>query len=260
MNNSRISFISLCLLFVLLWAPLGQYNFLVENWMKVGVYITPCLLFMYFSSTTEEKRLTFLDTKFISVLLLIVYIIHQAEEHWVDLLGNQYAFYDYFNALLLGLLNAENTNTMPLTPESIFVINTSLVWLVGVIAIWRSPEHLFPPLAMAGITLVNAFSHVMAGVFKQSYNPGILTAIVLFIPLAIAFYRAILINIPTAKSQVIASIVWAVLAHILLFGGLLAANWFALFPEIVYFAVLATWSVTPIFLFNLPKPSSQPQT
>ena len=153
--------------------------------MKLGIYIAPFLLFIFFSVRTKQTDSILSDTKLMSLLMLLAYIIHQYEEHWIDLFGNQYAFYGYINELLLGLPNAQNTSVMPLSPASIFVINTSLVWLVGVIAIWRSPQHLFPALAMAGITLVNAASHIMAGIAKQSYNPGLVTAIVIFVPLAI---------------------------------------------------------------------------
>ncbi|MEM9809069.1 MAG: HXXEE domain-containing protein, partial [Cyanobacteria bacterium P01_D01_bin.56] len=152
----------------------------------------------------------------------------------------------------------QNTSVMPLSPESIFVINTSLVWLVGVIAIWRSPKHLFPALALAGITLINAGSHIMAGIVKQSYNPGLLTAIVIFVPLAIAFYRSVLVATPTASLQVKVSLILAVLAHIIMVGGLLAANWFNLFPEYGYFAMLVAWSVVPAFLFNSSDQTVQP--
>lgn len=46
------------------------------------------------------------------------------------------------------------------------------------IAIWRAPSHLFPALAMAGIVLVNAVSHIGAAVFRLEYNPGLWTALV----------------------------------------------------------------------------------
>ena len=247
----------ICLLFFMLWAPLGQYDFLVENWMKLGIYVAPFLIFMFFASRTQETESVLSDVKLMSVLMLVAYIVHQYEEHWIDLFGNQYAFYGYINELILAVFNAQNTSVMPLSPESIFVINTSLVWLVGVIAIWRSPKHLFPALALAGITLVNAGSHIMAGIVKQAYNPGLLTAIVIFVPLAIAFYRNVLVTTPTASLQVKISIVWAVLAHIIMAGGLLAANWFKLFPEYVYFAMLVAWSVAPAFLFNSPDKTIQ---
>ncbi|MEO0688227.1 MAG: HXXEE domain-containing protein, partial [Cyanobacteria bacterium J06649_11] len=182
--------------------------------------------------------------------------IHQFEEHWIDLFGNHYAFYGYLNTVLLGVLGSQDSSVMPVSPAAIFVINTSLVWLVGIIAIWRSPHHLFPVLAMNGIVLVNAISHILSGIVKLSYNPGLLTAISIFIPLAIAFYRKVLFTNPGAKLQVIASIVWAILAHAILISGLLLANLFELIPEKVYFVVLVVWSVIPAFLFNNYTPNS----
>ncbi|MEO1375668.1 MAG: HXXEE domain-containing protein [Cyanobacteria bacterium J06635_10] len=256
MNNSRITFASICLLFFMLWAPLGQYDFLIENWMKIGIYVAPFILFIFFSSRTEQTEAVFSDTKLISVLLLVAYMIHQFEEHWVDLFGNQYAFYEYFNTLFLSILGAQNSSVIILSQEAIFLINTSLVWLIGIIAIWRTPKHLFPVLAMNGIVLVNAISHILPGIFKQSYNPGLLTAIVIFLPMAYAFYRKVLFTNPGAKSQIIASIVWAIFAQAILITGLLLANWFELIPEKVYFAVLILWSVIPAFLFNNYSPNS----
>ncbi|MEM8602960.1 MAG: HXXEE domain-containing protein [Cyanobacteria bacterium P01_H01_bin.121] len=194
-----------------------------------------------------------------SVLLLVAYIIHQFEEHWIDLLGEQYAFYTDVNALILSVLGAQGTEAMPLTPEAIFFINTALVWLVGAIAIWRSPEHLFPALAMASITLVNGVSHIILGVVQQAYNPGLLTAIILFLPLAIAFYYYILNTNSAVKAQIIVSIIWSVLAHVLMVAGLLAANWFNLIPESSYFIALIVWSIIPAFLFNAPQTVVQPE-
>ena len=187
-----------------------------------------------------------------SVLLLVAYLIHQFEEHWIDFFGNYYAFYDYLNTLLLSVLGVQDSSLMLVSPAAIFVINTSLVWLVGIIAIWRSPNHLFPVLAMNGIILVNAISHILSGIVNLSYNPGLLTAIAIFMPLAIAFYRKVLQINPIAKPQVIASLVWAILAHVILIAGLIMANWFRLVPESVYFAMLVAWSVVPVFLFVTP--------
>ncbi|MEL6440802.1 MAG: HXXEE domain-containing protein [Cyanobacteria bacterium J06621_8] len=250
MNNTKIALGTIVILFVMLWFPLGQYDFLVQNWMKIGSYGAPLLLFGLFSNQAVKTTSVLTDTKLMSVLFLVAYIIHQFEEHWVDLLGKQYAFYSEMNQLLSSVLNAQDSTLMPLTPESIFIINTSLVWLVGMLAIWRSPQHLFPSLAMAGITLINGISHIVLGIAKQSYNPGLLTAGVLFLPLAIAFYRAILIETPVKKGQVIVSIIWSVVAHIIMVVGLLAANWFNLIPELAYFVMLIIWSIVPSLLFT----------
>jgi len=234
----------------MLWAPLGQYDFLIENWMKLGIYAAPFLLLGFFSQTEAQTSSILSNAKLISVLMLLVYLLHQYEEHWIDLFGNQYAFYESVNQMLLKLLDAENKLVLPLTQAAIFMINTSLVWLVGAIAIWRSPRHLFPTLAMAGIVLVNAVSHILLALITLSYNPGLLTAIVLFLPLSIAFYRSVLIKDNSLKKQITISLVWAILAHFLMVAGLLGANWFKLFPELLYFLILITWSLIPAFLYN----------
>ena len=252
MYDSKFSLSAIFLLFFMLWAPLGQYNFLIENWMKLGTYAVPLILFLFFSFTQERTDSILADMKLMPILLLVAYLIHQFEEHWIDLFGNHYAFYNYFNALLLGVLGSPDSNVMPASAAALFVINTSLVWLVGIIAIWRSPNHLFPVLAMNGIVLVNAISHILSGIVNLSYNPGLLTAISIFIPLAIAFYRKVLQISPIAKPQIIASLVWAILAHVILIAGLIVSNWFRLVPESVYFATLVAWSVLPVFLFVTP--------
>ncbi|MEL6982141.1 MAG: HXXEE domain-containing protein, partial [Actinomycetota bacterium] len=176
MNNSKFTFAAILFLFFMLWAPLGQYEFLAENWMKVGTYAAPFMLLTFFSARSEQTESGFADFKLVAVLFLVAYIIHQFEEHWIDLLGEQYAFYGDVNQLILGVFNAQDSTVMPLSPEAIYIINTSLVWLLGALAIWRGSEHLFSVLAMAGITLVNGISHIVLGIAKQAYNPGLLTA------------------------------------------------------------------------------------
>lgn len=258
MINSRIAFAAICLLYFMLWIPLGQYDFLIDNWMKIGTYVAPFLLFQFFSSRTQEASSSFFDMKLVALLMLIAYIIHQYEEHWVDVYGRHYAFFTSTNELLKSALDIDNDDAVLLTREAIFAINTSLVWLVGTIAIWRSPKHLFPTFAMAGIMLVNAVTHIAAGLVTQSYNPGLLTAVIVFVPFAVVFFKNSLATTSLAKIQVIAAIIWAVLGHVIMVVGLLAANWLELFPEYIYFAMLVVWSVVPVFLFENPDKLMQP--
>ena len=251
MKNSTLLIGSIILLFAMLWLPFGQYPFLLDHWMKIGTYAVPFLLMGAFSFGTNENSKPLLEKyRFIAILMLIAYIIHQFEEHWIDLLGNQYAFYTFNNNFILGNLGAPDSPIKPLSKEAIFVINTSLVWLVGALAIWRSPKHLFPLIAMASIIIVNGVVHVLAGVATFEYNPGILTSVLLFAPLYFWFIRFSLQQSNTYKKQIRGGIIWALLAHIIMVGGLLMANWFKLFPEIIYFIALVIWSILPLFLFR----------
>ncbi|MEM1337190.1 MAG: HXXEE domain-containing protein [Bacteroidota bacterium] len=176
-------FASIGLLFLLLWMPMGQYDFLVNHWMKIGVYAIPFLGIGIFAfKRNQEKERLNEEPRFLAMLMLLIYIVHQFEEHWIDLYGNTYAFYAFNNNFILDKLGEPDSIILPLTKESVFVINTSLVWLTGLLAIAKSPRHLFPFFAMAGIIVINGLVHSIAAVVTFSYNPGLLSALVIFLP------------------------------------------------------------------------------
>jgi hypothetical protein len=246
--NRRIAAASALALFTMLWLPLGQIDFMTWHWMKVGTFAAPFLLLAYFSASPRSPSLS--DPLFMSVVLLIAYIAHQFEEHWVDLLGNEYAFHDYINALIRDALGSTDGSVAPLTPLAIYVINTSLVWLVGVISIVYAKSHRFALLALASITLINGITHIIAGIINLTYNPGLLTSVLFFMPLSVAYFRVLLKREPDSRNGIIAGLVWALLAHVLMVAGMLAANLFGVIAETVYFVLLVLWSVLPLALFR----------
>ena len=252
MKNQNLLTACITLLFVMLWVPLGQYDFLVNHWMKIGTYSIPFIgigLFAFSEKELSPKS----NLRFLALLMLVAYIIHQFEEHWVDIYGNAYAFYSFNNNFILSNLGEPNSAIKPLTRESIFVINTALVWLIGILAILRSPRHLFPFFAMAGIIVVNGFVHIMAGIATQVYNPGLLTSIVIFIPLYFWLTTKLRHSIENFRKLVLRGLIWAILGHILMVAGLLAANWFNLIPEYLYWIMLIAWSILPIVVFSKSK-------
>ncbi|MEL6646402.1 MAG: HXXEE domain-containing protein [Pseudomonadota bacterium] len=241
--NDRRSLVALVLAFAVLWAPLGQHDFLTEHWMKVGTFMAPFLILVAVSFSDKSTRL---DARGISLALLVVYIIHQFEEHWIDIYGRTYAFKPNLNEFLSGLLRRSGVQEF-MSDMSVFVINTSLVWLVGALAIWRGSQNVFAALCMASIVVVNAISHIGAALIAGSYNPGLLTGVVLFLPVGIGAY-VWLRRISTPPLMIIlASLAWGLIAHVLMIIGVLALNRFDQFPEVAYFAVLIAWSLLPAF-------------
>ncbi|MEM1094993.1 MAG: HXXEE domain-containing protein [Bacteroidota bacterium] len=245
MKNGPLLIGSIGILFAMLWLPLGQQDFLVEHWMKIGTYAIPFIGIGIFAFREKEVSWTS-DLRAVALIMLAGYIIHQFEEHWIDIFGNTYAFYTFNNNFILTNLGQPNSATKPLTKESIFVINTSLVWLIGALAILRSPQHLFPFFAMAGIIVVNGVVHVLAGLATQAYNPGLVTSLVIFIPLYVWIVKTFRTSTPHFKVLVWGGLIWALLAHVIMVGGLLAANWFNVIPEYVYWLALILWSVLPL--------------
>ncbi|MEO0419767.1 MAG: HXXEE domain-containing protein [Pseudomonadota bacterium] len=239
--SNGLSAAALSIGFAFLWVPLGQHGFLYEHWMKLGTFMMPFLIFAALSFGSQLGPAVIKSSKFIALALLCAYLIHQFEEHWIDVFGNVYAFQASVNAIIATLTNGPADPTRPLTAEGIFVINTSLVWLVGFIAIATAPNRVFPTLCMAGIVLVNGLVHIAGALAFSAYNPGLVTSIVVFLPLSIAAY----IWIGAQRGRVVASIVWAILGHVIMGLGLMASGvWGAITPQ-AYYALLVGWSLLP---------------
>ena len=106
---------------------------------------------------------------------------------------------------------------------------------------------------MAGIIVINGFVHVMGSLITQAYNPGVLTSVLIFIPLYFWLLRKVQKSTENFKLLVIGGLIWAFLAHVIMVAGLLAANWFQIIPEYLYWVILVAWSILPIEIFRNNK-------
>lgn len=103
-------------------------------------------------------------------LLLPVYMLHQYEEHDAD------RFRLYINRVI-------GQGAEVLSPAAVFVINIGAVWLLDIIVIWLAwCVDLGLGLIAVYLVLVNAVVHIVGGLRLRAYNPGLVTAIVLFLP------------------------------------------------------------------------------
>jgi len=106
-------------------------------------------------------------------LLLPAYMLHQLEEHDDD------RFRKFFNATI-------GKGREVLSSAAVFVINVPGVWGVIAISLYLGRE-VNPGFALIAVylVLVNAVVHfIHASVFRR-YNPGLWTAIFLFLPLGV---------------------------------------------------------------------------
>jgi hypothetical protein len=110
----------------------------------------------------------------ISVFLqLPVYMLHQFEEHDAGRFG--------------AFINGQIGDGRIVLPDgAIFVINVPGVWGLIAISLWLAVK-VAPGFGLIAIylTLVNALLHIGATIAIRRYNPGLVTAVVLFLPLAI---------------------------------------------------------------------------
>ena len=106
-------------------------------------------------------------------LMLPAYMLHQVEEHAGD------RFRRYVNRRVLHVPDA-------LTTAAVVVINVPLVWGVLLAALYLAR---FAGIGWGLIAvysmLVNAVVHIAAAIVQRGYNPGLVTAVVVFLPLSL---------------------------------------------------------------------------
>lgn len=140
MSDERWALVSLLAFFSMHWVPLGQQGFLAQHWMKLGGLVAPLLMFFAFTARSIAAGPWWIDVRLAALLLTAAYMLHQVEEHWIDLLGRRYPLYELLNQML----------------------------------------------ANAGIVLVNAVAHMAQALASWAYNPGLATAVLLFLSLSIS--------------------------------------------------------------------------
>lgn len=106
-------------------------------------------------------------------LQLPIYMLHQYEEHAGD------RFRLWVNAML-------GHGRDVLTPIATFWINSLLVWLLDLVALYLA---CFIDLSLGLIAIylpmLNAFGHIVPAIIKRQYNPGLVTSIFVFLPVGV---------------------------------------------------------------------------
>lgn len=106
-------------------------------------------------------------------LQLPIYMLHQYEEHTGD-------------RFRLWVNNMIGHGRDVLTPIATFWINSLLVWLLDLVALYLA---CFVDLSLGLIAfylpMLNAFGHIVPAILKRQYNPGLVTSIVVFLPVGL---------------------------------------------------------------------------
>jgi hypothetical protein len=101
---------------------------------------------------------------------LPAYMLHQYEEHDDD------RFRIFVNRILA---DGHDVLTLP----AVFIINIPCVWGVIALSLWLAARvNLGLALIAVYLPLLNAIIHIASAAIKRSYNPGLVTAIVFFLP------------------------------------------------------------------------------
>jgi hypothetical protein len=185
-------------------------DYLVTRWMTFGLGGAIFLSLMLLEDW-DRPRLDSLAR--LHWLLLVVYLVHQFEEHGVDLLGRSNFFIAYARNVI-GSLGA--ASGFELTAVAIYRTNTLFVWLAFLVAVWGHQRFLWPGLAAAGLVLTNAILHLGIALWQEEYNPGLASAVVLFLPIALLYFGFVRRHCAVRWRGIAGGVLFGVAAHVLL--------------------------------------------
>jgi len=176
-------------------------NLISADWQKalpvlIAIGIVVWLILFRNTPTTEQA---------LFAAALIIYMIHQIEEHlWPG------GFRQFANARLF----QSGNDDWPVTEGGVALVNVGYVWLPILFAALFPGPLRWLGLAWIGGTLVNALTHIIGALRLRSYNPGLVTSIVLFLPFTIwALSREVSAGLLTGW-QVVGLLITGVLLHI----------------------------------------------
>ena len=171
------------------------------DWQKalpVLIVIGIVVWFILFRATPTTEQALF-------AALLIIYMIHQIEEHlWPG------GFRQFANAHVF----KSGDDDWPVSEGGVALVNVGYVWLpILLAALFPSPLR-WLGLGWVGLTLINAITHIVTSIRFRIYNPGLVTSIFLFLPFTIwMLAREVSAGMLTGL-QVVALLIAGVLLHI----------------------------------------------
>jgi hypothetical protein len=217
-----------------------------RHWCYIGLAAAVALLLIAFCTNTFRQRLDisrWRDPVWLSWLMVPVYFIHQFEEYGFDATGRTYGFPQAMCAMFgYSLANCP-------IPASFFpFVNIPAMWIGAPIAALLARRNHAVGLGYLGVLAVNAVVHLAPVVAGQGYGPGLLTAMILFVPLS-AWIIHSCFGSQGLRYQTLAAILLAgVLLHVVLIGSIQLVIHGALNTSLAN----AIQAVNPLWLFVLP--------
>jgi hypothetical protein len=152
------------------------------------------------------------DPSWLACAFLPTYMLHQFEEHGFDLLGRRY----YFIVEMCRTLGHADLSTCPADRAFILAVNVGAVWIAGALAIAFARKNPLVGTCAFGVCIVNAIAHIAPAIIHGAYNPGVLSSVVLFVPLSYYVVRTL------DRRRLAAVVLSGVILHAVLIAGVLA--------------------------------------
>lgn len=191
---------------------------LVWPWIGIGAAGLLFVLLCTNALRSNQSVTRWRDMAWLTWAGTFAYLVHQFEEHGIDLLDRAYAF----RGFLCAAVNFPDPNACPVPFSFITMVNVAAVWIAGPLSALLATRWPVIGLSFFAIPAVNLFAHTGPAVLSGHYNPGLLTALVLFLPLCLVVFMAAVAEYDLGLRSIVATLVAGVAVHLALMTSLVA--------------------------------------
>lgn len=190
----------------------------VWPYMGLGAALLLALLLSTDILRSDRSVSRWRDLVWLAWAATLAYLFHQFEEHGVDAEGAHYAF----RGVMCATLGFPDAKACPVPASYITSLNIAVVWLAGPAAALLGRRWPVLALSYFAVPSINILGHVLPWLINGAYNPGLLTAILVFLPLSLWAFRVALVRYRLGWSSVIATVVAGLFLHAVLVFSLKA--------------------------------------
>jgi len=189
-------------------------------WPWIGIGAAGLLLVLLCTNALRSDRSVtrWGDMVWLTWAGTFVYLVHQFEEHGIDAKGSVYAF----RGLLCAAVGLPDLETCPVPRSFITAVNLAAVWVAGPLSALLAARWPVVGLSFFAIPAVNLFAHAGPAILSGRYNPGLLTALVLFLPLCLIVFATAVTRYQLGIRAIAATLFAGVVLHLVLMTSLVA--------------------------------------
>jgi len=189
-------------------------------WPWIGLGAAGLLLFLLATNALRSDHTVsrWRDMVWLTWAIVFAYLLHQFEEHGIDAQGRGYAF----RGFLCGQIGFDDPASCPIPLTFITTVNIAAVWIAGPLSVVLAGRWPVVGLSFFAIPAGNLFAHLIPAALSQSYNPGLLTALALFLPLSLIAFAAAMTRYHLGVRAVLASLFAGAVLHAILMGSLVS--------------------------------------
>jgi hypothetical protein len=155
------------------------------------------------------------DPMWLAWLAVPFYWVHQFEEYSLPVLGIDYSI----QGMICEKIGFPPYPECPIPLAFYPVVNIALMWFGAPLAAYLFRRNVLIGLCFWGLLFANGLVHTMGGVTEGTYNTGLLSAVILFVPFSVWVVYVSAIRGPYSGKVVAVAYTAGALTHVLLFMG-----------------------------------------